>query len=204
MDALGRFEPAEVWLRRRAIVESEDALDDTVELGRNVDRSLPTAEGAAIRMVVQVELHAEGGADVRDGARQHDAAPARAALDNRQAMRPGERFYARKVGWIGAETVRECLASEVVAGLGWLRRELVDLGYEIALGARAYAYGDFYAFVRVWLADGLSGGYRLLLATPKDNTVLRCHEQYPPRLYSTPRVSVARRSRGTVLMPEQY
>src|SRR5438105_3764538 len=102
---------------RWPVVQAEDALDDAVELGRDVDWTLTSAEGPTVGMSILGQLDAKRGADLGDGAAEHYAVPRRAGLDHAEPARARKGFDAGHVGGIGPMTLGVRLARQVFARL---------------------------------------------------------------------------------------
>ncbi len=97
-------------LRLRTVIESEDRLDDPIQLRRQVDGPRAAAVCAA-GSTRPMQLNAERGAELCDGARHDHRAARGVLLHHEQMLRLCKGTDLREVGWIGAVLARERLSA---------------------------------------------------------------------------------------------
>jgi hypothetical protein len=104
-----------VWLKLRAVVETEDALHDGGEVGWDTDRPCPASILAA-RVLVAVKLDGEGLTEIGDRPGELDRAPPRIDLANRQVVFMGEGLDARNVLRVRAMSRLELFVRQAGSG----------------------------------------------------------------------------------------
>ena len=97
-----------MWLGLGTVVEAEDAFDDAVKLGRQMNHSDASASNVSGGgMLVLFEFHAESVADRGHGSSENYGAAGGALFFYREFVFVGERLDAGDIGGIGAVALLE-------------------------------------------------------------------------------------------------
>ena len=155
--------------RLRPVVEAEHGFDDALQLIGELDAADPAAIGA-LRQFEALQVDAEGGVELGDRAREHDGAPRRILLHDRQAVRAGEFPDGGEIGGGGAELPGEILALEM-AGPS-VRRQLADPVLQGVAGLAPDDDADLQSLRGIGLADRLRVSQRGSLTAFQ---LLSCH-----------------------------
>ena len=102
-------------LSLRAVVQAEDADDDSVEFLGDHDGPGPAAKGSAVRMVILRKLDAEGRAQLGDGPREPDATARTRSFERRPDPSPGQIGNLGDIFGRGAVVGGQLISGEVLA-----------------------------------------------------------------------------------------
>src|ERR1700733_5080101 len=168
---------SKMWLRLWTIVETENALDDVIQIRGNMEwpraPAIP-ASGVLVFLQFDTKRRSHGG----HGARKNDGSACNAPFLHCQSPFAGKRFEPSNALRLGSVTLLEFTATQEGALLDWLRED-ISVDQRLVASAMAQKNGHSNFFVRVCRTYLTRSRERSAQTAGKYNIFLQSRHKFP-------------------------